>query len=84
MIKDRETFLAFWTPGYTEEEIDAVKHVMRSGWMGMGQETIKFENELASFVDAKNIITVNSCTSALFLSLLIKGVGKGDELLCQA
>ena len=42
----RDTFLAFGTPDFTDEEINAVNRVMRSGWIGMGPETISFEKEL--------------------------------------
>ncbi len=54
---------------------------MRSGWVGMGPETIAFENELAIFTNAPEVVTVNSCTSALFLALLVEGVGAGDEVI---
>lgn len=77
----RETYLAFGTPDFTDAEIDAVTRVMRSGWVGMGAETIAFEKELAKYVGVPEIVTVNSCTSALFLALLAEGVGPGDEVI---
>jgi dTDP-4-amino-4,6-dideoxygalactose transaminase len=77
----RETYLAFGTPDFTDAEIDAVTRVMRSGWVGMGAETIAFENELADYIGAPEVVTVNSCTSALFLALLAEGVGPGDEVI---
>lgn len=77
----RDTYLAFGTPDFTEAEIEAVIHVMRSGWVGMGAETIAFENELATYVGAPEVVSVNSCTSALFLALLVEGVGAGDEVI---
>ena len=80
----RADFLAFGRPNFSAEEIEAVTRVMRSGWIGMGGETIAFERELAQFVAAPNVVTVNSCTSALFLSLLVLGVGKGDEVICPS
>lgn len=77
----RENYLAFGTPDFTDEEIDAVARVMRSGWVGMGAETIAFESELADYVGAPEVVSVNSCTSALFLALLVEGVGEGDEVI---
>lgn len=77
----RETYLAFGTPDFTDAEIDAVTRVMRSGWVGMGAETIAFEKELGDYVGAPEVVTVNSCTSALFLALLAEGVGPGDEVV---
>jgi dTDP-4-amino-4,6-dideoxygalactose transaminase len=50
----------------------------------MGPETIAFEQELAEFLGARHVVTVNSCTSALFLSLLVSGVRTGDEVICPS
>ena len=80
----RPDFLAFGRPSFTGDEIDAVARVMRSGWVGMGEETIAFEQELAAYVGAPYVITVNSCTSALFLSLLALNVRPHDEVICPS
>lgn len=77
----RNSYLAFGSPDFTEAEISAVTRVMRSGWVGMGQETIAFEGELSEYIGAPEVITVNSCTSALFLALLVEGIGPGDEVI---
>jgi dTDP-4-amino-4,6-dideoxygalactose transaminase len=47
----------------------------------MGEETIAFEKELADFVGAPNVVSVNSCTSALFLSLVACGIQPEDEVI---
>lgn len=83
-MKIRDTFLPFGKPNFSDEEIEAATRVLRSGWVGMGQETIAFERELAEFLKAPYVITVNSCTSALFLSLLVHGIGPGDEVICPS
>jgi dTDP-4-amino-4,6-dideoxygalactose transaminase len=83
-LKKRAEYLAFGTPDYTEAEIEAVARVMRSGWVGMGAETIAFESELSEYIGAPEIVTVNSCTSALFLALLAEGVGPGDEVIAPS
>ncbi len=77
-------YLPFGRPNFSETEIAAVGRIMRSGWVGMGRETILFEQELAAAVGAKHVVTVNSCTSALHLALLISGVGSGDEVICPS
>lgn len=77
----REEYLAFGTPNFTDAEIDAVARVMRSGWVGMGKETIAFEKELSEYIGAPEVVTVNSCTSALFLALLVEGIGPEDEVI---
>jgi len=80
----RSEYLPFGRPNFSDMEIEAVTRVMRSGWVGMGPETIAFEAELQSYVDAPHVVTVNSCTSALFLSLLVSGVGADDEVICPS
>jgi len=77
-------YISFGRPDFSSEEIDAVARVMHSGWVGMGPETIEFEQELAAYLGAPHVITVNSCTSALTLSLLVLGVKSGDEIICPS
>lgn len=73
--------IPFGQPSFSDAEIDAVARVMRSGWVGMGPETLAFESELAEFLGCPAVVTTNSCTSALHLSLLAQGVGPGDEVI---
>ena len=77
-------YLPFGKPNFSAEEIKAVTRVMRSGWIGMGPETIAFEKELAAYLGVPHVVTVNSCTSALFLALLMQNIGEGDEVICPS
>ncbi|MBX9848428.1 MAG: DegT/DnrJ/EryC1/StrS family aminotransferase [Rhodocyclaceae bacterium] len=77
----RETYLPFGAPNYSEAEIEAVTRIMRSGWLGLGQETLSFEAELAAALGVDEIVAVNSCTSALFLALRESGVRSGDDVI---
>jgi UDP-4-amino-4-deoxy-L-arabinose-oxoglutarate aminotransferase len=77
-------YLPFGKPNFSELEIAAVTRTLRSGWVGMGPETIEFERELAAYVGAPHVVTVNSCTSALLLSLVALGIGPGDEVICPS
>jgi perosamine synthetase len=77
----RAKYLPFGRPDFGPGEIAAVTRVLKSGWVGMGPEVIAFEEELAAFVGAPHVVTVNSCTSALHLALLVSGVGPGDEVI---
>jgi len=74
-------YLPFGRPDFGEQEIAAVTRVLRSRWIGMGPETAAFERELAAAVGAPHVVTVNSCTSALFLALKVQGIGPGDEVI---
>jgi len=84
IVNEKIEYLPFGRPNFSSEEIDAVTRVMKSGWIGMGPETIAFEQELCAFLNVSNVVTVNSCTSALELSLLVSGIGPGDEVICPS
>lgn len=64
-----------------DQELKAINKVIKSGWLTMGEQTTFFEQEFAKYVGAKHAVAVNSCTSALFLSLKALGIGKGDEVI---
>ena len=50
----------------------------------MGGETIAFERELAQFVAAPNLSLRSIHALGAHLSLLVSGVGKGDEVICPS
>ena len=77
----RESFLVFGQPDIREEEIAEVVDTLRSGWLGTGPKTKRFEAEFAEYVGARHGIAVNSCTAGLHLSLLALGIGPGDEVI---
>lgn len=68
-------------PAFSEEEIEAVSNVLRSGWVGSGKEVLLFEDEMATYTGAGNVVCVDSCTSALFLSLKVLDIKKDDEVI---
>lgn len=46
-----------------------VAAVLRSGWLTTGEQCVKFERELASYLGAKYAVAVASCTHALEICL---------------
>jgi perosamine synthetase len=60
--------IPLFKPSCTDAEVKEVNRVLRSGWWGMGPETIAFEKEFAKFVGVQHAVAVNSCTSALELA----------------
>ena len=77
----RPDFLVFGKPRIEEDEIAEVVATLRSGWIGMGPRTLRFEEEFAAYTGARHAIAVNSCTAALHLALIAAGVGAGDEVI---
>ena len=68
-------------PEIGRAERKAVDRVMRSGLLAQGPEVVNFEKEFSKFVEDRECVAVNSGTSALHVSLLSLGIGKGDEVI---
>ena len=51
-------------PWLGEEEIEAVREVLRSGWIAMGPKVAEFERAVAELVGAKSGVATNSATNA--------------------
>ena len=77
----KKQFLPYYQPLIEEDEIKEVVDTLKSGWLTMGPKTIEFEKLIAEYTGAKHAIAVNSCTAALHLSLIVLGIGKGDEVI---
>lgn len=66
-------------PDLGKGEIEAVREVIESGLVeGNGPKTEEFEQSLAKYLNAKHAIFVNSCTSALHLSLIATNLKDGE------
>jgi dTDP-4-amino-4,6-dideoxygalactose transaminase len=73
--------LRFAAPTISEEEVEAVTEVLRSGWLTTGPRTAEFERRFAEAVGAPSALACNSGTAALHLALIAAGVGPGDVVL---
>jgi dTDP-4-amino-4,6-dideoxygalactose transaminase len=74
-------YIVFGSPLIGDDEIAEVVATLRSGWLGTGPKVRRFEEMFRDYVGAKHAVAVNSCTAALHLSLLVSGVGSGDEVI---
>ena len=57
-----------------EQEADAVRDVVASGWLSMGKQVRAFEEEFARAVGATHAIAVNNGTTALQVPLMAMGI----------
>ncbi len=64
-----------------KEELDAVKEVFDSKWIGYAAQSKLFEKEFGEKIGEKKILAVNCCTAALFMSIRILDIGPGDEVI---
>lgn len=61
--------IEIFRPFFDQEEIKAVTEALESKWWGLGPRTEKFEKSFANKIGSKFAVGVNSCTSALELSI---------------
>ena len=59
----------------------AYKRVIESNWLILGNETLAFENEFATYCDTRYAVGVGNGLDALFLTLKAMGIGAGDEVI---
>lgn len=68
-------------PAIGNAELEAVRKVFESRWLGMGSVTKEFEDRLREFIGAKHVIAVNTGTSALHIALAALELKPGDEII---
>ncbi|WP_236017482.1 DegT/DnrJ/EryC1/StrS aminotransferase family protein [Roseivirga sp. E12] len=82
MIKKRN--IAISLPVTGEEEWEAVKEPLMTGWITAGPKVREFEDLFAERHRVNNALAVTSATTALHLALVSLGVGPGDEVVVPA
>ena len=58
-------------PSYGEEELEALREPLKSGWAGLGPNTKEFEDRFAEYIGVKYAIGTNSATAALHLAMKV-------------
>lgn len=71
-------------PSLSDEEWEAVKEPLLSGWLTQGPKVSAFEKEFAKMHDVNHALAVTSCTTGLHLALVAMGIGPGDEVIVPA
>ncbi|MBQ4284320.1 MAG: DegT/DnrJ/EryC1/StrS family aminotransferase [Lachnospira sp.] len=76
--------ITFSPPDITEEEINAVAEVLRSGWITTGPKTKEFERKMADYCHTKRGVALNSATACMEMALRLFEIGPGDEVIVPA
>lgn len=80
-MKKQNKYIIFGAPLIGKEEIKEVVDSLKSGWIGTGPKVTKFENLIKKYIGSKYVISFNSCTAALHISLIVSGIKAGDEVI---
>lgn len=76
--------IPFGHPMIGEEEQRAVAEVLAGPTLVHGPATRRFEELFAERMGASHAVTVSSCTTGMFLTLLAQGIGPGDKVAVPA
>jgi perosamine synthetase len=72
------------TPSLGEEEWQALREPIESGWLTQGPKVAAFETAFAQRHQVKHAIAVTSATTGLHLALAALDIGPGDEVIVPA
>ena len=84
--QNQNSHIPVFKPLIEKEEIAAAVESLELGWLGMGSYVKEFEAAVSSVcefdpVDGRHVVAVSTGHAALHLSLLMIGVGLGDEVI---
>jgi len=79
--RDADPVIPVMKPWLGPEESEAAAEAVASGWVAQGPRVAEFERAFAQTIGCHHAVAVSSCTSALHLSLVLSGVGPGDEVV---
>ncbi|MBK7107091.1 MAG: aminotransferase class I/II-fold pyridoxal phosphate-dependent enzyme [Ignavibacteriae bacterium] len=73
------------SPHMSGNEFINVKDAFETNWIApLGPHVNNFELELADYTGAKYAAALSAGTAALHLALIILGIERGDEVICQS
>lgn len=83
-MSESKIYLSSPHMGGTEQSF--VKEAFDTNWIApLGPNVVGFEKDLESyFGNGNHVAALSSGTAALHLALILLGVGKGDEVICQS
>lgn len=75
------TKIKMFKPYMSDRVAPAVAEILKTDWIGQGPVVDRVEKKFEKMFNLQGALTVNSCTSALHLALVLAGVGEGDQVV---
>jgi dTDP-4-amino-4,6-dideoxygalactose transaminase len=76
--------IPLFSTSFGPEEEAAVLRPLRAGWLTMGEEVLRLEDDLRELTGARHAIALANCTAALHLACVALGLKADDEVLCPS
>lgn len=73
--------IPMFRPYMSEKVGPAVAEMLKSAWIGQGPVVDRVEKKFERMFNAPHALTLNSCTSAIHLALVLANVKDGDEVI---
>jgi dTDP-4-amino-4,6-dideoxygalactose transaminase len=72
-----------YQPTLGKEELEALRKVFESNWLGKGKKVAGFEEKYAEHIRTSKdlVLTTNCCTEGLFSSMHLLDIQPGDEVI---
>ena len=68
-----------------DKEFEYVKDAFDSNWIApLGPHVNEFEKELSNYIGVTDVAALSAGTAAIHLALILLGVERGDEVICQS
>jgi len=81
---DKRPVIQISLPDTGEEEWQAIREPLMSGWLTQGPKVAAFERAFAAQHQVQHALASTSCTTALHLILAAMEIGSGDEVIVPA
>ncbi len=79
-IKPDKAITMFW-PHMSRRVAKKIPRILNSRWIGQGPKVEELERKFKSMFNLPYAVSVNSCTAALHLALILSGVKDNDEVI---
>jgi len=77
----KKKYIRLFKPSVGKEEINSIKKVFKTAWLGYGERVNEFEKKFAKYIGTKHAVGLNSCTAALHLSLAVNKFKRNKKVL---
>jgi len=76
----KKTIVMFW-PYMSPRVIKGLSKVLKTRWIGQGPKVEEVERKFSNMYKLPYVVSVNNCTAAMHLSLILAEVKDGDEVI---